>query len=639
MKGFDYNKLKSEASGGDAWGSYSDLFMVLSFVFLMMYVVASLKSGTNSIQEHLKQQKMNRENDDLRAQIKAYNTLKDAALQEESQDEQQVYKELMDKLTLLQEDAKEEKNKLRRQAMENEQKERALNKYQQVIRNIIDANILAKSKLKVREEIIENKNNTISDLNEEIEEKKREISENNQQISKINKELARNIANLNKATLTSKITKKKALEQIARLKKQSLAQIQKLNQENRQVQEQMAKINQELSQTTQVLAETEDKLEEETKAKEQVSQELAETTEKLDQTVGEYENQIKGMQESHQRKMAQEKAAFENKLRSANMTAAEKARQLAEFNRAAQAKNEAMGQQIQGLKQDLAATAAREQAKANEAAKLAKAVGDLGGQIKGMQEAHEAKLAGERAAFEGKLAAANMSAAQKAKELADFNARAKAQTDALGKEIAGLKGSLAEAQAKAEARAKLSKDIAQALKAAGVEADVNPNTGDVTISFGKDYFDNDSARLKDTMAGVLKKFVPKYSESLFKDPKIASKITSVDIVGFASPTYAGKYIDPQSLNPADQQAAKYNLDLSYKRARAIFDYMFDTDKITYSNQKQLLSMVKVTGRSFFTEGRAPAGVTPGMTQKEFCAKFDCKQAQKVIIKFNMDDKK
>jgi outer membrane protein OmpA-like peptidoglycan-associated protein len=266
-------------------------------------------------------------------------------------------------------------------------------------------------------------------------------------------------------------------------------------------------------------------------------------------------------------------------------------------------------------------------------------VGDYQGQIKGLQDAHAAGLAKEKAAFEAKLAAANMGAAEKAAQLAEFNRQAKEKSDALGKEISGLKGELAEAQAKADARAKLSREIAQALKAAGVQADVNPNTGDVTISFGGDYFDSGSSALKPTMASVLQKFVPKYSESLFKDPKIASKITSVDIVGFASPTYQNKYIDPQSLDPEDQKAAKYNLDLSYKRARSIFDYMFDTKKINYKNQKQLLPLVKVTGRSFFTEGRTPSGAVPGMSQKEFCQKFDCKQSQKVIIKFNMDDKK
>jgi outer membrane protein OmpA-like peptidoglycan-associated protein len=266
----------------------------------------------------------------------------------------------------------------------------------------------------------------------------------------------------------------------------------------------------------------------------------------------------------------------------------------------------------------------------------------------------------EKAAFENQLKSANLSAKEKAKQLEEFNRKAKDKDAAMLKQVASLKSELedtqarekaqagenkeiskklAQAQQRADARAKLSKEIAQALKNAGVDADVNPNTGDVTISFGKDFFDNGSSKLKGSMADVLQKFVPKYSESLFKDKNIAEKITSVEIVGFSSPTFGGKYIDPLSLNPQDQKAAKYNLDLSMQRAKSIFDYMFDTKKIEYSNQKKLLSLVKVSGRSFFNEGRAPAGVVPGMDVKEFCKQVDCKKSQKVIIKFNMDDKR
>jgi outer membrane protein OmpA-like peptidoglycan-associated protein len=356
------------------------------------------------------------------------------------------------------------------------------------------------------------------------------------------------------------------------------------------------------------------------------------------------------MKSAHTKKMQAERAAFENKIKAANMTAKERAQQLADFNRKVQEKDQQVGRQIASLQNELSGAESRAQAEAaanaqlsNKLAetsqKLDKTVGDYEGQIKGMQAAHAERMGKERAALEGKIKAANLSAGEKAQQLADFNRQAKEKSDALGKEIAGLKGNLAEATARADARAKLSREIAQALKDAGVQADVNPNTGDVTIAFNGDYFDNGSSELKKTMANVLQKFIPKYSESLFKDPKIASKITSVDIVGFASPTYKNKYIDPQSLDPEDQRAAKYNLDLSYKRARSIFDYMFDTKKINYKNQRQLLPLVKVTGRSFFTEGRAPAGAQPGMSQKEFCHKFDCKQSQKVIIKFNMDDKK
>jgi hypothetical protein len=303
MKGFKYDKFKEEINNSDSWGSYSDLFMVLSFVFLMMYVVASLRSGTNSIQQRLEKQKVARENEDLRAQMKAYDTLKDQAIAQETQDEQEVYKELMQKLDLLQENAKEEKNKLRAQAHENEKKEMALNRYQQVVRNIINANLLAKNKLKVREDIIEKKNETITDLSKEIENKKIEIEENNKKIKQINNDLAKNIADLTKATQNSKITKEKAYKQIAELKKKSKLQIDKLYKENKEVQIQVAQISAELDQTQQKMIQSEAK-------NEVLTQDLAKVTEDAEETKNEYESQINRLQKSHSEKMAAERIAF-----------------------------------------------------------------------------------------------------------------------------------------------------------------------------------------------------------------------------------------------------------------------------------------------------------------------------------------
>ena len=48
---FDYEKLKSksDAGSGEHWTSNSDLFMVLSVVFLLLYVVASVKNGASAI--------------------------------------------------------------------------------------------------------------------------------------------------------------------------------------------------------------------------------------------------------------------------------------------------------------------------------------------------------------------------------------------------------------------------------------------------------------------------------------------------------------------------------------------------------------------------------------------------------------
>ena len=120
------DKFKDKDSGdGNQWASYSDLFMALSFIFLLLYVTSSLRNGTNEVQQNLENRKVMAEAEDLRQQIKVYNTLKENYLEKEaSKDEQQVYAELMNKLELLQDDAKEEKNDLRRQAKENEKKEK-----------------------------------------------------------------------------------------------------------------------------------------------------------------------------------------------------------------------------------------------------------------------------------------------------------------------------------------------------------------------------------------------------------------------------------------------------------------------------------------------------------------------------------
>jgi len=159
----------------------------------------------------------------------------------------------------------------------------------------------------------------------------------------------------------------------------------------------------------------------------------------------------------------------------------------------------------------------------------------------------------------------------------------------------------------------------------------------VVLSFGKEYFETGRSDLKNGMKDTLNKFMPTYARSLFQDKKTAEKITGVEIIGFASPTYQGKYIDPASLSPGDKKAVEYNLDLSYYRAKSIFSYTFDKSKMSFPYQKKMLPKVKVTGRSFLAESLKGRDIASGISQKEFCAQFNCKEAQKVIIKFNMNE--
>jgi hypothetical protein len=110
------------------------------------------------------------------------------------------------------------------------------------------------------------------------------------------------------------------------------------------------------------------------------------------------------------------------------------------------------------------------------------------------------------------------------------------------------------------------------------------------------------------MKKVLERAMPAYAQSLFQSPRIAEKIENVEIVGFASPTFKGKYVDPSKLGNQEREAVNYNLDLSYSRARSIFDHIYS--KMTFNHKQRLLPLVKVTGKSFLGD-KANRNVSSG----------------------------
>ena len=153
---FNYDKHKNQHDDGHFWTSYSDLFLGLSTIFLLLYVTSSLKTNTSGMKAETEKQKLTMEVQDLKNQLKMYDSIKKDYLKKEaSQTEADQYAELMDKLTLLKEEAKDEKERLRQAANENQKKEEALNQYQQMVRNIVNANVLSKTKIKKRDDIID----------------------------------------------------------------------------------------------------------------------------------------------------------------------------------------------------------------------------------------------------------------------------------------------------------------------------------------------------------------------------------------------------------------------------------------------------------------------------------------------------
>lgn len=554
--GFSYDKFKQKENGDSLWTSYSDLFMGLAFVFLLLYVVASLRVSTGGFEAHSKIQELTQENNDLKNQLKIYESIKKQHLAEQAtDDEKQMYEQLMARLDLLKDETQEKNKELRQQIQQNIQEEQALNQYQQMIRNVINKNLVAKTQILRRNEVIDEQDQKIEKSAEEITELKSTVAQNEAQIQRnerqievANQRLEEKINKLKQSYEQNEITKQNYQRMMSSLKQNTQNQIQKLQEKTKAHQEEIQQANMALAQNQQQLQQTQTQLQ-----------------------------QVSGQKTKLESQLKQKEQAFEN-------------------------------------------------------------------QISQLQAAHEKKRQGDKEQFEALLAKQKLSAAQKAAKEAEFRAKAAAQERELAGKIQGLKnqlgqvtGQLAKAKAEIEARQAIAKDIERGFAAAGIKAEVDGETGDVTIDFGDSYFDTGRASLKPEMEKILKKAMPVYSKALLGNKKVASKISGLEIVGFASPTYQGRVVDPRSLDPGDQKAAEYNLDLSYKRAKSIYQYIYDPNSLAFDHQVRLRSLTKVSGKSFFDANKIDRGLA-SLGAKKFCQKVNCKSSQKVMIRFSVDPK-
>ena len=567
---FDYSRNKNHGQNESFWTSNSDLFLGLSSIFLILYVIASLRSGADGVNNATENKKLKVQIQDLQNQLKTYESVKEQYIQNQaSRDEKGEYVELMDKLTLLQEEAKSEKDDLAKQAQEHAKKEQALNKYQQMVRNIINANSFAKTKISNRNEVIEEKEQVIDVKNQEIVVK-------NQRINNLNRDIA------SKETL---IRNKEA-------------------------------------EAAQVNAQLEDKI-----------KELKKTYKNAKLTQKAYQARVKKLKDEAETRVAlieQEKRSTYGELENAKLSLRQTQSQL----------DNAKGQLVQS--QTELQEKGQEISKLNT--KLNNAEADTQAKISNLREQFNSEKANARAAFENALRnQKNLSAAEIGRKEAEFKAQSEAKERKLAGEIAGLSGQLKNTenqlnQVKAElaARKKIAGEIKKGFDKVGIKADIDLESGDVLLDFGESYFESNSANLTQDMRAVLQRAMPVYSKSLFGNKAVSEQISTVEVIGFASPTYKGRFIDPNSNKPEDRDGLKYNMDLSYKRAKSIFNYILDNREMNFEYRDALVPNLKVSGRSFLDlmkQDRSIASV------QDYCKKVDCKKKQRVIIRFSMDKKK
>lgn len=588
---FDYEKIRHKQSdGGNHWTSYSDLFMALSFLFLLLYVVASFRTGTVSHSANARLVAMEEYQRELSQQIQIYERVaRNYVEQDASQEEVELYEEVMQRLELLQGQSAQEQQRLTEELSEQRQREMELNRYQQTVKNLIQANLNATRDVREREVRMAQRARELQQLEQTMVQKQREIEQKQATLTETQSELVQ--SQVREQESQQRVTETTELyeSRIAEISEQSQQQLTEL-QAGFQAQQQ--------------------NLEERTKELEDARQVIRSHTEKnrqlialVRQSQAQNRQQMQEVQRQHQEALAQAKAEYEASLDQERMSAQEKFEAEREYRARIQEEKSRFDQDMKLLEGEL-----------NE--KLA--------QMSDLQQ-KQASLESQNEDLSGQLESARGAADSLQQKLEEGFAQQQA-----------LEKALAKAQEQADRRKNIGAKIAESFKGSGLNVEINPDTGDLVLNFGDEYFDTGRYFLKEGMRQILNTAVPLYASTIFNDPQISPYIAAIEIIGFASPTYRDRVVDPRSLAARDQAAINYNLDLSYKRARGIFQYIFNTNRIKFPYQQEMLPLVKVTGRSFFTSDISDKNAD-SLDMEQFCERYDCNAAQKVVIRFNLQN--
>lgn len=120
--------------------------------------------------------------------------------------------------------------------------------------------------------------------------------------------------------------------------------------------------------------------------------------------------------------------------------------------------------------------------------------------------------------------------------------------------------------------------VEETLKANGIPVDVDKTTGQIT--FGeKTMFDVDESELKPEAKEMLKAFIPKYIETIYKD--YGNNISKIVIKGHTDDI--GSYL--------------YNLDLSQKRAFSVAKFIVSDEIGDYKYKDKVMKDIEAIGRS------------------------------------------
>ena len=156
-----------------------------------------------------------------------------------------------------------------------------------------------------------------------------------------------------------------------------------------------------------------------------------------------------------------------------------------------------------------------------------------------------------------------------------------AENNVLGDQVNNYKNNLNRinrgiASVQRKMRSNIAKKIADRLSKGSVKVKVDKETGSITLLMDDSFlFKRNDYRLSQVAKRTLKEVIPPYIDELFKDELVREAISSVNIIGHASPRFKRQFVEPNSIEKPS--AYTYNLELSSNRAKEIVKYIFGGD--------------------------------------------------------------
>lgn len=214
-------------------------------------------------------------------------------------------------------------------------------------------------------------------------------------------------------------------------------------------------------------------------------------------------------------------------------------------------------------------------------------------------------------------------------------------------EAAKLKGLLSDSQKKfnelATTMTKLKDSVknnvatklSEKFKEAHLPAEVNLKTGEVILLSGEGFhFEKGSAKLSKDAKSMLKKLIPVYASVLLGDEAIYSQIHYISMEGHSSPSFGGKFINPEEGN---SDAYSFNMRLSAMRAASVANYLMSDEIGPYPHKARMKQLLHSVGYGFMKPVPAVPDLNRLPASETGCGPWDCIKSQRVQINFLLKD--